>query len=390
MVVDCGGGTVDITVHEIQDKQGSLKELHKATGGPYGSIGVDMEFENLLCEIFGSDFIEHFKTKLSSGFVDLMTAFEARKRSVNMDQKTPSNISLPFAFINAFKKYKGTTVEAAVKKFNSDEISYCPKLGMLRIKSSLIQKLFEPVTLAIIKHIAVVLNSPSIENLNYLFLVGGFAESQILQHAIRNAFKPSNIKVIIPQEVSLAILKGAVLFGLDPTIISIRRSRMTYGIGVLNRFVHGLHPLNKLIVRDNIEWCADIYDKFVLADQSIGLGDSVTRSYTPAKEGQRCIVLYIYCSERDDARFITDHGVYRCGSLMLDLDPDNPFISTSKDDSIRSQYLDIASQSGSDNNGSSRREVKTRMIFGDTEIKCQLIDVITGKCMRSDIDFLSL
>lgn len=32
MVVDCGGGTVDITVHEIQDKLGSLKELHKATG----------------------------------------------------------------------------------------------------------------------------------------------------------------------------------------------------------------------------------------------------------------------------------------------------------------------------------------------------------------------
>ena len=32
MVVDCGGGTVDITVHEIIDKQGSLKELHKATG----------------------------------------------------------------------------------------------------------------------------------------------------------------------------------------------------------------------------------------------------------------------------------------------------------------------------------------------------------------------
>ena len=38
MVVDCGGGTVDITVHEL-DSTGKLAELHKATGGPYGSIG---------------------------------------------------------------------------------------------------------------------------------------------------------------------------------------------------------------------------------------------------------------------------------------------------------------------------------------------------------------
>jgi hypothetical protein len=39
IVVDCGGGTVDITVHELDNKLGTLKELYKATGGPYGSVG---------------------------------------------------------------------------------------------------------------------------------------------------------------------------------------------------------------------------------------------------------------------------------------------------------------------------------------------------------------
>jgi hypothetical protein len=39
-VVDCGGGTVDITVHELDNKLGTLKELYKATGGPYGSVGM--------------------------------------------------------------------------------------------------------------------------------------------------------------------------------------------------------------------------------------------------------------------------------------------------------------------------------------------------------------
>ena len=39
MIVDCGGATVDITVHELDSKSGKLNELFKATGGPFGSVG---------------------------------------------------------------------------------------------------------------------------------------------------------------------------------------------------------------------------------------------------------------------------------------------------------------------------------------------------------------
>lgn len=42
MVVDCGGGTVDITVHSVSSTTGTLRELHKATGGPCGSIGEQL------------------------------------------------------------------------------------------------------------------------------------------------------------------------------------------------------------------------------------------------------------------------------------------------------------------------------------------------------------
>ena len=48
MVVDCGGGTVDVTVHEIASKDGHLRELFKATGGPYGSISESQELSNKL------------------------------------------------------------------------------------------------------------------------------------------------------------------------------------------------------------------------------------------------------------------------------------------------------------------------------------------------------
>lgn len=110
MVVDCGGGTVDITVHELLDKQGSLKELQKASGGPYGSIGVDIEFEKLLCNMFGEEFIQQFKAKRPIGFVDLMIAFEARKRNANPYKNNSLNISLPFSFVDFYKTHTGSNV----------------------------------------------------------------------------------------------------------------------------------------------------------------------------------------------------------------------------------------------------------------------------------------
>ena len=65
-----------------------------------------MEFEQLLRNIFGSDFIDTLKTKRPAGWVDLMVAFEARKRAASPFKPSPLNISLPFPFIDLYKKQK--------------------------------------------------------------------------------------------------------------------------------------------------------------------------------------------------------------------------------------------------------------------------------------------
>ena len=69
-------------------------------------IGVDREFEALLVEIFGTDFIEAFRHKRPAGYVDLMIAFESRKRAASPYKTNPLNISLPFSFIDFYKKWK--------------------------------------------------------------------------------------------------------------------------------------------------------------------------------------------------------------------------------------------------------------------------------------------
>lgn len=43
-------------------------------------------------------------------------------------------------------------------------------------------------------------------------------------------------------------------------------------------------------------------DKFVLAEQSVAIGETVVRRYTPACPSQKSIVINIYSADTDDAQ----------------------------------------------------------------------------------------
>ena len=359
LVVDCGGGTVDLTVHEIE-AGGTLKELYKASGGAWGAIGVDHEFEDLLKRIFGVDFVSSFKNIKPAGWVDLMIAFEAKKRTVSPSKSNPLNISLPFSFIEHYQKLKGQSVEAAIKKFGNKDIRWSSQ-GMLRLSPAAMHCLFEPVMREIVQHIVDLLRKPELLGLKFLFLVGGFSESPLLQAEIRNAFL-HQLKVIIPQDISLCILKGAVIFGLDPTIVRVRRSALTYGVGVLHKFIEGKHPAEKRVQKDGELWCTDVFDTFVTVDQSISLGEVVTRAYTPAKSYQTHTVITIYSSEKEHVLYTNDPGVRPVGELYLEMP---------------------------DTTGGKNRQLQASMMFGDTEIKVEAKDLTSGKIANAVIDFLN-
>uniref|UniRef100_A0A4W5M2P6 Uncharacterized protein n=1 Tax=Hucho hucho TaxID=62062 RepID=A0A4W5M2P6_9TELE len=149
--------------------------------------------------------------------------------------------------------------------------------------------------------------------------------------------------------------------------VRVRRCPLTYGVGVLNRFVEGRHPRDKLLVKEGRDWCTDILDRFVSVDQSVALGEVVRRSYTPARSGQRKIIINIYCSISDDVVYISDPGVRKCGAITLDLPEALPGTVA----------------------GAERREIRATMQFGDTEIKVMAVDMATNQTVRAVIDFLS-
>lgn len=85
-------------------------------GGPYGAVGVDLAFEQLLGRIFGEDFITTFKRQRPAAWVDLTIAFEARKRTAGPHRAGALNISLPFSFIDFYRKQRGHNVETALRR----------------------------------------------------------------------------------------------------------------------------------------------------------------------------------------------------------------------------------------------------------------------------------
>ena len=62
-------------------------------------------------------------------------------------------------------------------------------------------------------------------------------------------------------------------------------------------FPSGKHPESKKAMKDGVPWCVDVFDHLVLADQSVALGSSVIRSYTPAGPSQKFSLFHIYCTE---------------------------------------------------------------------------------------------
>ena len=360
VVADCGGGTVDLTVHEL-DEGGRLKELYKATGGAWGSIGVDCQFETLLVDIFGEKFVVDFVRNKPVSWMELMSQFEARKRSFSPGKHTAVNISLPFAFVEHYhKRSGGQTVEDAIRKCGDDGIQWSSQ-GMLRLQPAVMMSLFDPVISEIIHHIQELLLIPELQRIEYLFLVGGFSESPVLQEAVRDTFR-TTLRVVIPHSVSLTILKGAVMFGIDPTLVHVRRSMLTYGVGCLNKFVPGKHPPEKRTIKEGMEWCTDVFDTFVFADQAVSYGQTVTRSYTPAQADQQSTIISLFASESDSVQFVTDTGVNKVAQLLLEMP---------------------------DTTGGRCRELQMTMSFADTEIHVEAVDCTSGQVAHASLDFLS-
>ena len=100
----------------------------------------------------------------------------------------------------------------------------------MKIDSDLIESFFDKPVENTVQHIKSLLREPSLRRCKTIVMVGGFSESAILQNATRKQIQ--SMKIVIPIEAGLAVLKGAAIFGFDHTVITERICKYTYGTSI--------------------------------------------------------------------------------------------------------------------------------------------------------------
>ena len=175
----CKGGTLDVTAHEILTN-GNIKEIFKVTGGPYGGTKVDEEFVSLLKRFFGTTVMETFFAKYPGEWLDMMNEFEMKKRGRRAFEDQTTRLRLPRTLTALISEYRGPAGKIDGVQFLRNEY--------LCLDAPAMKRLFKPVLDGIVNHLTSLLQNPCLKELQFFFLVGGFAQSALLQSAIKEQF----------------------------------------------------------------------------------------------------------------------------------------------------------------------------------------------------------
>lgn len=204
------GKTAEITVYQKQS-DGTLRELHRPTGGLWGGTKVNEAFERMIKEIFGSKSFEKFKEDCKYDYIHFCRQFETKKRSIILEYGQRMCIAIPWSLLEKFKEERGSKdIKEVIQK-----TCYADKINLKGFRLTMGADLFkgffrEPVNM-LVEHLKELMAKDNLSEISTLLMVGNFSESPIMQDAIKNAFPDKN--VIVPEDAGLAVLKGAVLFG---------------------------------------------------------------------------------------------------------------------------------------------------------------------------------
>jgi molecular chaperone DnaK (HSP70) len=232
MVVDCGGGTVDLTIRKSLENN-KISEISERSGYCYcGSTFIDEGFIKFLGKKLGLSAIKLFRENHYGQFQYMVQDF---CQNVKFDFTGDPSEYRPYYLINieeiapALLQY----VKGETRKFMEEND------WDIDIEFEDIKAMFDPVVDRIINLIREQLSN-SREKCSAIFLAGGFSESKYLQKRIKKEFQHVVKNIYVPRNPIAAISRGAVMYGSslkNNSIISTRILKYTYGIEVVNYWV---------------------------------------------------------------------------------------------------------------------------------------------------------
>lgn len=153
------------------------------------------------------------------------------------------------------------------------------------------------------------------------------------------------------------------MFGREPNIVESRIMSTTYGFDTCRRFDPEIHPIEKKIVIEGVDWCDDCFVVMVKENDTVRKEETRKFSnYKPLKANQTRVSFRFYNSTDPNARYTTDDAV---GPSIGKVTVESPDISKG-----------------------TNREIEVCVTFGGTEIKATAIDETSGNTATAYLDFL--
>ena len=342
-----------MTVHEKQ-VDGNIREIYKVTGGPYGGLKVNYQFESLLNELFGDQEMYDYRKLFPIDWLKLKNDFEEKKRNNRALDNKETRIMLPCSFTTSFAEIR----PQALEHYGADNIKMA-RNEYLCLSPQVMVGLFTPVLEAMKDHLLTLMKKPELSKVKAMLLVGGFSDSPLLQREIKNELT-ERCRVIIPRNSTIAVVQGAVMFGKMPGKISARVIGVTYGANTTRIFIEGVHPEEKKFVADGIERCRDIFACFVRADETVKVGEEIQKIFNPVRAKDTAFTFGFYTARNPDTQYVTEPGLTKIGSITIQ----SPDTSRGRD-----------------------REIEVTMCFGGTEITATALDIASGNEEETTLDF---
>jgi len=349
---------VDVSVHEKQ-RDGTLKELHRPDGGPWGGTRVDSNYIAWLTTVFGEKAVEKFKKEAMGDYVDLLRDFENKKRNISSDTEGLITLRFPVALREFYEDLGEDDLAAKLARMNlKNDVKILR--DKLRVSAHIVRKWFKESTDKTVRHITGILSEPTMKDVNTILLVGGFGECQLVQDTVKKAVGKRT--VIVPEEAGLAVLKGAVRFGHQPRSVSSRCVKYTYGFAKKIPFEENKHPLEKRIIDSYGDvMVKDVFAKVVEIGTTVDIGKDIRFPKEISMTIGNDVLVEIFTSTESDPEYTTDPSCTKVGVLNLGKAPGQ------KDE---------------------ENLVHISFAFGGTELKVSVEILKTGKIITKTLDCL--
>lgn len=365
MIVDAGGGTVDITVHEVIGGEG-LDELVPCGGGLHGSKYVDRTFREFLDYKLSAEAMDEFQTQWPVEYAKLMNeTWENMKCRYDATPNWRASIELPRRLEKILETSFPEVLDQLANAQDGDST-------VIRLTNQEMEAIFNSVVEQLIGKVNNQFTALKDRPCDILFLVGGFAESPLLKERIHKEFDSRVKRVVVPDRPGAAVVQGAASFGVNPGVVIARRSSLTYGKGYWNPFENGKDPEDRRIPKEFVsmlfqeeescDYCTGRFDIFVAAGDRIPNDAVVTRSYQIPPNKTELTVTFLSTSN-PKVRYVDEEGVNEIAQTELRL----PFAPKDK----------------------SPKVVKIEMHFGLSEVVAYAIDPISGNRERCNFRFSS-